>query len=230
MQTADAIAEIYKGDLRILQSRRTGNELAAILFFHGGGWWSGAADTFLTYWPYLLEHPVWCFSADYRVASRHQCSVYDAIEDANCAVEHVTDRIGGLPLFLCGASAGGALALLASINVRVAGLICFNPVLDLSADGFVNARTPKDGDTSISPIHLLGGKRFPPILILQGEEDKTTPLRTAEAFAETAASVGQAVELVRFPGLDHGFFNMGPSGRELTAPLVWKFVQSRLSG
>jgi len=229
MPPPEFITETYRDDLRVLQSSSTGNELAAVLFFHGGGWWSGSAEVFLPYWPYLLKHPIRCFSADYRVGSRYRCDVYDAIEDAKCAVQYAVERVGKMPLFLSGASAGGALALLASINVRAAGVICFNPVLDLSSNGFVNARTPKGGDTSISPVHLLEKHRFPRIMILQGEEDKTTPLCTAQTFAQAATDCGQAVELVRFPHRDHGFFNMGPPGREETAPLVWQFMQSCLT-
>lgn len=230
MWAIDVTTDTYKGDLRIIQSRQVGNEVAAILFFHGGGWWGGNFDVFLSYWIHLLEYPLQCFSAEYRVGSRCVCTVYDAIEDANSAARYVTDRIGALPFFLAGASAGGTLALLASIKAQATGVICFNPVLDLSADGFVNARTPKGGDVSISPLHLLRSKRFPPILILQGEQDKTTPLRTAKEFAETAANSGQSVELACFSDRDHGFFNMGEIGRKETAPLVWRFVQSHLTG
>src|SRR5215469_11764295 len=118
MWTADITTEPYKGDLRVLQSRRTGNEVAAILFFHGGGWSGGNADVFLSYWSHLLKHPVLCFSAEYRVASRCKCTVYDAIEDANSAARYTADQIGTLPFFLAGASAGGTLALLASVNAQ----------------------------------------------------------------------------------------------------------------
>lgn len=197
--------------------------LASVLFYHGGGWASGDAELLVPYWDALPANLL-CASAEHRVFWRHRSTVYDSISDAEASAAFFSQRFPNFPLFLAGASSGGLLALFASRRVATAGLVLFNPVLDLSAQGFRSRATPHGGDEKISPLHLArSGEKFPPILLIQGENDKVTPASTAREFADAVDSDGGSIRLECYQGRQHGFFKLGSDARS-TAALVEQFI------
>jgi acetyl esterase/lipase len=187
----------YRPGYTIAFARPQEQARAAILFFHGGGWVGGDPLRFTALWPALLEEGIACATAEYRTKGRNRSyTIYDSIADAKAASVCFCKMFPAVPKFQSGASAGGTLAIVASEEMR--GCILFNPVLDLSANGFKNAATPEGGDESISPLHM--NVQFPPILVLQGDDDKTTPLATAQQFAARTGA-----ELVMLHNAGHGF-------------------------
>lgn len=212
----------YKPGFGILVKEVTA-PLASVLFYHGGGWASGEAELLVPYWDALPANLL-CASAEHRVFLRHRSTVYDSIDDAEESAAFFSRRFPDLPLFLAGASSGGLLALFASRRVATAGLVLFNPVLDLSSQGFRSRATPPGGDEKISPLHVVrSGEKFPPILLIQGENDKVTPASTAREFADAVASDHGSIRLECYGGRQHGFFKVGTDAPS-TAALVQQFI------
>jgi acetyl esterase/lipase len=187
----------YRPGLSITFARPEEKPRAAILFFHGGGWIDGDPLRFQGLWPGLLAEGIACATAEYGTKRRSRdYTIYDSIADAKAASMRFCKMFPALPKFVSGASSGGTLAILAAHDMR--GCILFNPVLDLSANGFKNAMTPDGGDESISPLHM--NAEFPRTLIFQGDADQTTPLTTAGEFAAK-----RGAELITLPKAGHGF-------------------------
>lgn len=209
----------YLVDYNILFSRPEGPARAAVLFFHGGGWLHGDPMFCAPLWPALLADGIVCGTAELRTKYRDpQATLHQCIADAKVAAARFARMFPVVPKFLCGASAGGALALLAA-NRHIRGCVLFNPVLDLSAKGFANKMTPADTDESISPLHLIGKRTFPRTLILHGGLDETVPLAASEQFA----SIAPNTELVTFPRSGHGFATRAPN-LERVSRLIVDFV------
>lgn len=199
---AELDRETYRPGLDLVFRLPDERPRAVILFFHGGGFFAGQPEQFLHLWPSLLAQNIACASAAYRVKAKHNSSVYDSIEDATAATDFILSKLAGVPVFLAGASAGGTLALLASRSRDIRGCLLFNPVLDLSVNGFKNKATPPGGDVGISPLDLAPLVKFPPTLIMQGDEDAVVPLDTAHRYSSIAGA-----ELIVFEKSQHGFLH-----------------------
>ncbi len=78
---------------------------------------------------------------------------------------------------------------------------------------------------SASPIKHLS-KDDPPMLILHGTADKTTPLEQSERFHQAAKEIGVASELVIIEGAPHSF-HLQPKQRDLR-PVVIGFFDKHL--
>ena len=82
-------------------------------------------------------------------------------------------------------------------------MILYNPVVDLSPQGYGNERVGPKWE-SISPLqHVQVGE--PPTIIFHGTADKTVPYENAVAFEKAMKDAGNAIELVTFRGVGHGF-------------------------
>lgn len=206
----------YQLGYNILYSRGEDPARAAILFFHGGGWMNGDPMFCAPLWPALLAERVVCGTAELRTKFRDpKSTIYQCIEDAKVAAARFAKMFPVAPKFLCGASAGGALALLA-VTKAYRGCVLFNPVLDLSKDGFVSKMTPEGTDESISPLHQVGKGRLPPTLILHGGLDDTVPLASSERYAALAPDT----ELIPFPHSGHGFAIRAPNVKRVTGLML----------
>lgn len=148
--------------------------------------------------------------ADYRVSCRDASDVTQSLADGQDAYEWLRIRaveFGFDPanMFLSGGSAGGHLALTSAMLARdkPAGLILFNPVVDLR----ITAK-PDEMATAvrISPSDL-SVEGMPPVLIMQGDADKTTPIGQSREFCGRMNAKGLSCELVEYAGRDHGFFS-----------------------
>ena len=64
----------------------------------------------------------------------------------------------------------------------------------------------KDVLEDFSPLHALN-KALPPILILTGAADSTTPVKGMRAFCDKARQLGGLCDLIEYEGQAHGFFN-----------------------
>ena len=89
-------------------------EYPCIVFFFGGGWVNGNRYHFLEQAKYLSERGMICFLVDYRIASLHGTTPFEALEDAKSAIRFIRENntkfnIDKGKIIAAGGSAGGHL-------------------------------------------------------------------------------------------------------------------------
>jgi acetyl esterase len=210
--------------------RPTARELAAVVYFHGGGWVVGS----------LMSHDPLCrtlaarsglavIAVDYRLAPDHPYPA--AVEDAWTATEWAAERFS--PLAVAGDSAGGQLAASVALRARDADLalalqVLIYPATNYSFDTqsyrdntegpaltaaqmrwfwaqYLQDETRAD-DPGCSPLRATELAGLAPALVLSAEYD---PLRDeGEAYARRLDEAHVPVTLRRYEGLIHGFIRM----------------------
>ena len=185
-----------------------------VVWFCGGGWrgMSRFGPPVVSAW--LAGHGFAVIGADYRVSGEAKFPA--AVEDC-CDVVRWVRRHGkkhGLDpkrVGTWGDSAGGHLAAIVGLKMKVQAVAAFCPPTDLAlmADKvfvpeFIGG-TPAEKlrkYAAASPVtHVRRGA--PPHLIVHGTEDKTVPFEQATRYAALLDDVGADVTLVRFPGVGH---------------------------
>lgn len=192
----------------------------AVIFLFGGGWMDGTKDQFRLQALAMTEEGYFVITPDYRVFLHNGTTIETAMKDVFYFLRFLDqncDKLGvdSQKIVLCGASAGGQLALSSMMlnqmhyNLNVNGMILFNPVVDTSENGFQSvASMQQDFDTIIySPLHHLR-KSLPPMLIFHGTGDTVVPCSASELFVQKNRSIGNQVEFVTYPMREHGFFNI----------------------
>lgn len=211
--------------------------LPGLLWFHGGGFVLGnlgTADSTCRSLANLAEVTV--VSVDYHLAPEHPfpIAVDDAVEAFRWTTEHAEElSIDAGRIGVGGDSAGGNLAAVVSQLAKAAHLtqpvfqLLVYPVVDFdgsypsmqeNANGyFLEAATMSwflshylggrdRSNPRVSPIRSSDLSGLPPALVVTAEFD---PLRDeGEAYAHALQRAGVDVELVRYDGLIHGFFDM----------------------
>ena len=224
----DLPARVYRPDLD--------GQLPTIVLLHGGGFVIGDLDTHdLTARTLANGCAAVVVSVAYRLAPEHPfpAAPDDAVAAVRYVAEHLADLGGDDRVAVEGDSAGGNLAAVVAQAFRdegrpLAGQLLIYPVTDMAgsypahtenAEGyFLDAasmawfqrqytgdRTDL-GDPLLSPLRgdLTG---LAPAVVVVAEFD---PLRDdGLAYAEALATAGVAVEVRTFPGLIHGFVDMG---------------------
>jgi acetyl esterase len=212
-----------------------------LLFFHGGGFMHGDLDSHDPSCRFLAERAgVRVLSVDYRLGPEDPfpAAYDDAVAAYHWLVEHTAD-VGADPerLAVGGDSAGGNLAAGVAIEAARAGLplafqLLVYPAVDavrdtesaaMFAEGFyltqaymdlANASYAPDTDLKdprLSPIYADLPRGLAPAYVATAGFD---PLRDeGEAYARRLADEGVPVELRRFAGQIHGFFNVVGAGR-----------------
>ena len=122
--------------------------------FFGGGWNSGKVTQFKPHAEYLSSRGMITVLADYRVKTRHQSNLFDAVADAKSAIRFLRQNSKKLnidkeKIVASGGSAGGHLAAaVASVsglndpkdNLKVSAkpnaLVLFKPVFDNGPAGY----------------------------------------------------------------------------------------------
>jgi acetyl esterase len=223
--------------IRVYRPRAT-VVLPAIVWFHGGGFVIGDLETHDEMLRNLaIDARCAVVSVDYRLAPEHKfpAAVDDAVAAWCHVAQHATDfGVDPTHLAIGGDSAGGCLAIVATLAARDAGAPrpCFQllvyPVTDyefesdsmhenatgyfLTVDGirWYNdhyARSDADHvDWRYSPLRAGDVSELPPALVVTAEFD---PLRDqGEAFVRRLRGAGIDATGVRADGLFHGFFGM----------------------
>lgn len=220
-----------------------------IVFLHGGGFVGGAPSQFYPYARVAAERfGLASALCEFRTTITHPTASipFDPVADVQRCVRFLqeqSDRLGfdGRKVVLAGASSGGHLAAMAALGgdsareplaepprgdgLGLAGLVLFNPVLDLRFqegwDGrpcsvYLGARLLRalHGTRALdamSPLWRAQQDKLEhvpyPTLILHGTADHLVPLEEVEAFQQEMRKHGNACDLVTFPGEGHFFFN-----------------------
>jgi len=218
-----------------------------LIYLHGGGYSRGSALSHRA----LVARMAAAFSlnaisVNYRMAPEHPCPA--AIDDAVSALEAIMANESG-PVILGGDSAGGGLALSATIRLRDAGkrvpdaLYLLSPWTDLSMSG-ESVQTKAMHDPMLNPDYLgaggqlyLGGrpgtdpqasplfaelKGLPPTLIQVGSDEIL--LIDSTRLAEKLEAAGVPVECEIWEGMWHDF--------QIFAPLIpeadWAIDRARV--
>ena len=218
-----------------------------LLLFHGGGWQYGSARDLYPQCRALADAGVGCISAEYRLGASDGTGPREALDDARAAYRYVLDNAPGLGvararLFVGGGSAGGQLAAAIGMGAGLrpgaedapsppAGMVLYNPVLDLSP-GTPDHHRAGDAWRELSPIDNLVAA-VPPALILAAAEDREVPLATLQRYCDKTEALGARCELAVYPGARHGFFHpsveAGRYFRETNARVL-AFLRTTIGG
>jgi acetyl esterase len=231
-------------------SRTIEDAAPLLVFLHGGGMIYGDLDTHDAACRLLAERAdVRVLALDYRLAPEHRypAAVEDCWAGFEWAVEHA-DELGADPhrVAVGGDSAGAYLSAVVALKAAEAGVPCVFQLLvypvtnhvdvsesrklfgegfylthafmDLAVESYL-ARTDDRADPLVS-VQLT--EKIPeglaPALVITAGFD---PLRDeGELYARTLADAGVSVELRRYPGFIHGFFNVVGVGRATRAAVA----------
>lgn len=198
-------------------------KLPAIIFFFGGGWKGGTIEQFRPQAKYFASRGIIAVLADYRVASRHNSTPFDAVRDAKSAIRFLRLkaeelRIDPDKIIAAGGSAGGHLAAAAGliegleekgemleISSKANALVLFNPVYN-NGPGQYGYDRIGERYLEISPFHNIK-KGAPPAIVFFGTEDPLVSPETAMAFDAAMEEMGSRCETFLYEGQKHGFFN-----------------------
>lgn len=193
-----------------------------ICWFFGGGFQQGSITQFHPHATLLAERGIAGFCAEYRVAKVHGTPPEACVEDARAAMRflrrHFEDfALDPHRLAAGGGSAGGCLAACCAVDSpynasdddlavspRPTALILFNPVVDVSPQGYAHDRVADW--RRFSPLHNLATP-MPPSLFLVGDQDHLVPLATAHAWRDRCRQLGAEAGLHLTAAAGHGFFN-----------------------
>jgi acetyl esterase len=208
-----AADEYYRDNLRALVTR-IASPRAVVVLFHGGGWVAGDPHQFDFQRQALARADIASASIEYRVRQRDGTMMDAAVADAIDAGAYVAREFSGVPIFCCGASSGGLLAIHCAVQWPTTGVILFNPVLDLSAErGFKSKAVPPGGNVGLSPLHMTLSS-FPSTLIMHGTNDAVVPIAVSREFADKLHNIGSRATVLSYNAAPHGFFNLEPARTE----------------
>ncbi|CAJ1400926.1 unnamed protein product [Effrenium voratum] len=217
----------------LLPETRTNIKQGCVVFLHGGGFLGGAPSQFYPYAKAVSRQygiPTACCEMSCVLTHPRAQVPFDTVEDARKCVRFLQDRSEELGLdrekiVLAGASSGGHTAAMAALGdeepgLGLAGLLLFNPVLDLQfrerwqhrrwytwlCSGLMRFRYGRELLEEHSPVFRV--RQLPqPTLILHGTEDQLVPLEEVRSFQRGMECSGSDCKVITFPGEGHFFFN-----------------------
>lgn len=188
--------------------------LPAIVYFTGGGWVNGTVEGQIPNAAWFRDKGIIGIDADYRVKSRHGTTPLECIRDAKSAIRFIRAHARELGIdprriIAAGGSAGGHIAACTAIeggdetdedlniSSKPNALVLHNPVLGEGFGKDFFAAHPE-----FSPI-LQVKKGWPPTIISNGTNDRTTPFDAAEKFTLLMRKAGNACELIPVKDAGH---------------------------
>jgi acetyl esterase len=237
-------------ELRLYSPRPSRDPLPVTLWIHGGGFVVGSLDSYDSVCRQLaLQSDSLVVSVGYRLAPEHKfpAAVEDCLAAYRWVCENA-GTFGGDPqrVALAGDSAGANLATVTAVLARDAGLPgarlqvlvypCVAPHQDSAshheyAEGYLLTRptilwfmenyrrTPADcQDPRFAPLLFSDLAELPPTFLILAERDPLVD--EGREYAELLRRHGNTVETREYPGMVHGFFNMGghiDAGRQAVA-------------
>jgi acetyl esterase len=251
--TADVDVARPDGSLLTLRTYGEGDG-PVIVFLHGGGWVYGDLD--------MVDGPcrrlavalgARVCSVDYRLSPEHRFPA--ALDDTVLAVAWAHEHLaGGRPVAVVGSSAGGNLAIAATIADRDAGAgrvgvhIPLCPVVDCAFDTesyrqhatgmFLSAEDmrwywdqyladPADAANPLASVGRADLRGMPPALVVTAGLDVLRD--EGEAYAAALRAAGGEARLVRFEHMVHAFPTLAafPSERDEVIALIGEAVATR---
>jgi acetyl esterase len=210
-----------------------------VTYIHGGGWILGSVETFDAPLRAIANASGATVAAvEYRLSPEHVFPA--ALDDCLAAIRRLAAEYDGVPVAVAGDSAGGNLAtvcarrLRGEVDLRLQALIY--PVTDAGLNlpshrefgtgyGLTAATLRRmwgfylgDADglaPDTSPLRAPDLAGVAPAFVLTAEADVLRD--EGEAYAAALRDAGVPVELVRWPGVIHGFFRWlaaTPAARE----------------
>lgn len=191
-----------------------------LVFFYGGGWTSGRRQDYGFAGQAFASRGFVTVVPDYRLAPQHPYP--DFVVDAASAVRWAHDhaaQFGGDPdrIVLAGHSAGAYLALMLALDddfIKAAGVdysiikgaaglsgpYDFYPFdVESSRLAFGHYPDPK----ATQPITYASRPHRPPVLLIQGENDKLVAVKNSVNLDRALKQAGNPVTMHLYPGLTH---------------------------
>jgi acetyl esterase/lipase len=190
-------------------------------------------------WPSMLPYVkrgLALVTLDYRLAAEAPAPA--AVEDCRRGLEWISAHgaqygLDPARVVTIGASAGGHLALMVAFTNggraetgtgRVVGAIDLYGITEVgpllappterpwAVEWIGGEPDPQARARRVSPLSLVRAG-VPPVLIAHSDVDAVVPYEQAERLVRTLRAAGVAVELVTFPGAEHGFFTTAELAR-----------------
>lgn len=199
---------------------RDSRHAPVIVFFYGGSWKSGKRAWYRWAGEALASKGMVVVIPDYRLwpAVRLDGFMQDAAHAVAWAHAHAGEY-GGDPasLFLMGHSAGAHIGALLATDAQWLSGVGMQP---RQLDGFIGLAGPYDflplenpdfidmfGTTHVAqlrsqPVHQVDGDE-PPMLLLQGGDDKVVWPRNATSLAAAMQRHDEPAEVKLYPGIGH---------------------------
>jgi acetyl esterase len=222
------------GEIAVRTYQPGATPAALIGWAHGGGFALGSIEEIDNFCRLLAATTgSTVASIEYRLAPEHRFPV--AVEDVEAAALWLAARFGtDMPLWLGGDSAGGNLATVVTRRLHAAGaatiagnvlaypctdspeaesLRRFAPPFMATEDvaWFIDMYLPDATareHPDFAPIRAEDLSGLPRTLVITAEHDILT--EQAETYADRLRASGVAVEVMRAPGMIHGFLTMDP--------------------
>jgi acetyl esterase len=221
-------------------------------YLHGGGWIMGTLDSFHTSLSALANASGAIVAAvDYRLAPEHRFPA--AVEDALAALRWLAAEFDDTWLAVAGDSAGGNLAAVAARRLRNEVPLRLQALIYPATDARLNRPSHREFGTGYglttaqlrrcwndylggaegahpdaSPLRADDLAGVAPAFILTAEADVLRD--EGEAYAAALRDAGVPVELVRMPGVIHGFFRWlatTPAAREAIEAIAGALQRAR---
>ena len=198
----------------IFSPEETSQNGAAILLFHGGGYFTGDPRSTFPEARAFASAGYTAIAIQYRLADDENTPL-EALSDACHALRWVRDsddlqRVDGNKVALYGVSAGSHLA--ANLVTHGCGEPVAPPIALLLnsssievmsfADRFEQLTHGRAKAEDHSPLHNMTAA-VPPVAIAQGVEDRLAPIAFPERFCQRQIGFGGRCELLRFPDRGH---------------------------
>ncbi len=215
----------------------------AIVFFHGGLWDVSMPTQFAPHCMHFASRGMVAVAVEYRVATKHQASPEDAIEDAQMAMlwlrhNHATLGIDPNRIIAAGAASGAHMALSLAMlpevlevdgfTARPLGVIALSAIVNTGKKGAEHERF-RDAKKAHkeSPSNNIR-KGLPASLIIHGKSDTIVPHAEVAKFARLMKRKKNPCEFIDFEAVNHSFFNFNVSARhfELTLNSMDAFLVS----
>lgn len=226
------------GPLRLRIYRPAGDgPFPIVVFTHGGGWVLCSLDSHDNVCRELcVGAGAIVVSVDYRLAPEHRFPA--AVDDSMAALHWVgahAAELGGDParIAVAGDSAGGNLAAVMALRARdergprLVGQLLVYPVTDYPSDAMPSyaandayglsraamehywmqylGDAPADAPYA-APLRATDLAGLPPALVITAEYDVLRD--EGEAYGGKLQAAGVPVEVIRYDGVNHGFFSM----------------------
>lgn len=203
--------------LDLYRSRSNRNGGPCLVYFHGGGYYTGRKNREARALVYRLASEGWLWvSANYRLppSSRYPASLIDVKAVIAWVREHAGDY-GGDPrtVFLAGSSAGAHLAAIAALTANDPSLQPGFESTDTSVDGaiclygFYDTPSwidiePGAPSSALEQVHSSA----PPLFVAHGELHSVVPVADVRrSVSQLAATSPTPVVYAELPGAQHTF-------------------------